>query len=223
MAENALADAVSAVCSLNDPTRLALYQYVIAQGDAVGRDHVAQATGISRHSARFHLDRLADAGLLDVEFRRLSGRRGPGAGHPAKLYRKSDVEMAVTVPERRYEIAGHMLATAFATAAQGDVSLSDALKRAARDTARAMAGPTDRGLPGAIDKLADAGFAPRAVPEGYVLGNCPYRAVAEAAPEVVCGMTLDLVAALLDESGASRTSARLDPAPGRCCVTMSSA
>src|SRR5262245_6489164 len=220
MAATDFADAVSAVGVLNDSTRLALYRYVIAQDDAVGRDQVVQATGVSRHRVRFHLDRLAEVGLLDVEFRRISERRGPGAGHPAKLYRKSELEVAFTVPERRYEFVGRMLATACATAARGSVSLSDALERAARDAAGATDVQPGSGIPGAIEALASAGFEPQAVGQGYELTNCPYRAVAEAAPEVVCRTALCLVGALLDAAGASNASAHLRPAPRRCCVTV---
>ena len=56
----------------------------------MGRDQAAQGVGVPTHTAKFHLDRLVDEGLLEVEFRRLSGRTGPGSGRPAKLYRRSD-------------------------------------------------------------------------------------------------------------------------------------
>ena len=49
--------------------------------------------GVARHTAKFHLDRLVEEGLLDTEFRRLSGRQGPGAGRPTKLYRRSAREV----------------------------------------------------------------------------------------------------------------------------------
>jgi len=47
--------------------------------------------------AAFHLDKLLEQGLLDVEFRRISGRAGPGAGRPAKLYRLSARQLEVTL------------------------------------------------------------------------------------------------------------------------------
>jgi predicted ArsR family transcriptional regulator len=65
----------------------------------------------------FHLDKLVEEGLLDTEFRRLSGRRGPGTGRPTKLYRRSARNVAVTLPKRHYDLAGQILAGAVETAA----------------------------------------------------------------------------------------------------------
>src|SRR3954447_3847409 len=92
-----LGDGVSAVAALDDPARRALLDLVTERGAAVSRDEAAQALGLSRRATAFHLDRLADAGLLTVDFGGLPGRTGPGAGRPAKLYRRSDDEVAVSV------------------------------------------------------------------------------------------------------------------------------
>src|SRR3712207_607786 len=87
---------------LADPVRRALYQHVLGQPEPVSREQVAEACGAAVHTVKFHLDKLAAAGLLEVEYRRLSGRSGPGAGRPSKLYRPSRREVAFTVPPRRY-------------------------------------------------------------------------------------------------------------------------
>jgi len=75
----------------------------------VSRDDAAEAVEVSRQVAAYHLDRLADEGLLEVEFRRLSGRSGPGAGRPSKLYQRSDQVHDVSIPPRRYELAARIL------------------------------------------------------------------------------------------------------------------
>ena len=80
---------VGALSALGDPTRRSAYDYVAAQGRPVGRDEVATALGIGRTLAAYHLDRLAKEGLLSVAYARRSGRTGPGAGRPAKLYERS--------------------------------------------------------------------------------------------------------------------------------------
>jgi predicted ArsR family transcriptional regulator len=77
----------------------------------VSRDEAAAGVGVPRHRAKFHLDKLVGDGLLEAEYRRRSGRRGPGAGRPAKLYRASG-ELAVMLPGRRYELAGQLMARA---------------------------------------------------------------------------------------------------------------
>src|SRR5918911_20308 len=53
-----------------------------------------------RDLAAFHLDKLVEAGLLEASFRRLGERRGPGAGRPAKLYRRGAGEVAASLPPR---------------------------------------------------------------------------------------------------------------------------
>src|SRR3712207_1417538 len=95
-------DQVAGVALLNEPVRRALYRFVTSQPQSVTRNQAAKAVGVQRALAAHHLDRLAEDGLLEVEFRRLSGRRGPGAGRPSKLYRRSDREISVSLPERRY-------------------------------------------------------------------------------------------------------------------------
>src|SRR5436189_6162126 len=98
-------DPVGAIALLDEPRRRALYELVTSRRDPMGRDEAAATLGIGRELAAFHLDRLAEAGLLDVEYRRLGGKTGPGAGRPAKLYRRSKSEGAVSLPARDYERA----------------------------------------------------------------------------------------------------------------------
>ena len=65
---------VTSLGLLADPLRWALYRLVAESEDqAVGRDEAARAVGASRSLVAYHLDRLAKEGLLEVEFRRLSG------------------------------------------------------------------------------------------------------------------------------------------------------
>src|SRR5919202_5750702 len=66
-------------------------------------DEAAAGLGVHRNVARGRLDRLAGAGLLDVTFERRSGRTGPGAGRPAKVYRVAPELEAIEFPPRRYE------------------------------------------------------------------------------------------------------------------------
>ena len=77
-------DDVGAVSLLDEPARRRLYDWVVSQGRPVGREEAAKAVKITRSLATFHLDRLAEAGLLEAGYRRLSGKVGPGAGRPAR-------------------------------------------------------------------------------------------------------------------------------------------
>ena len=123
---------VGALSALGDPTRRSAYDYVSAQGRPVGRDEVATALGIGRTLAAYHLDRLAKEGLLSVAYARRSGRTGPGAGRPAKLYERSEREVAVSVPPRDYGLAARLLAHAAAHDEDGGT------RRALRGAAEAL-------------------------------------------------------------------------------------
>ncbi|MGI5201071.1 helix-turn-helix transcriptional regulator [Spirillospora sp. CA-108201] len=205
---------IDAIALLQDPVRRRLYEFVAAQGREVGRGEAAEAAGIARTLAAFHLDKLVDAGLLEAGSRRLTGRSGPGAGRPAKVYRRSAAERDVSLPARDYRTAAGLLAEA-AESAGLDMELQDAARRRGR-ALRGRSGPLD-GLDELADVLTDRGYEPVMDDEGAVLRmrNCPFHAVAEQFPPLVCGMNLALLEGLAE---GSRVRVRMDPRPGWCCV-----
>jgi predicted ArsR family transcriptional regulator len=224
---------VSGVGALAEPARRALYLYVVAQPDPVSRDQAAAGAGLPRHTAKFHLDKLVADGLLDTEYRRLSGRRGPGAGRPMKLYRRSSRQVAVTLPPRHYDLAGRILARAVEDAARDGVPVLQAVQRAAAETGHRLGAaqrPRDERSATVLDDaaaleavaavLAAHGYEPRVQGDRVVLANCPFHALAREHTALVCGMNLHLITALLEELGRRDVLAGLDPAPHRCCVTL---
>jgi len=223
-----LANRLAGVAALADPVRRDLFRYVSAQSAPVSRDQAAEALGIPRHTAKFHLEKLADEGLLDTSFKRLSDRRGPGAGRPTKLYRRSSRQLSVTLPERRYDVAGQLLASAIDNAT--DRTAVDALTSAAAewgrtvgDEARAAAGTRpdrERLVASTCQALTDHGYEPRRVDSTIVLSNCPFDTLAREHTQLVCGMNLAIITAVTGQVGHSGLAARLDPAPDRCCVVL---
>ena len=208
--------------ALAEPVRRALYECVVASAEPLGREQAAEAVGVPLHTAKFHLDRLVDDGLLDVEYRRLSGRTGPGAGRPAKLYRRSAREFAVSFPPRHYDLAGQILADAVDRAGDGaalDSALSEAAQRAAY---RVVASRPPAEAPGErVDEvLAGLGYEPRAEASGLRLVNCPFHALAQEHTALVCGVNRTFVQGLLDALGRTDVVACLTPTPGQCCVTV---
>jgi predicted ArsR family transcriptional regulator len=212
-----LADRVAAVTALDDPVRRALLDLVSRSGTAVSRDEAAQALGLTRRAAAFHLDRLADEGLLAVEFRRLTGRTGPGAGRPSKLYRRTADEVAVTIPERRYDLAGELLAAAVEAATRSDEPARDALMRLAKDAGRGMGAAS-----GTLEKvLKHNGFEPRPDGDGgIVLGNCPFHRLAQRHTDIVCHLNLELLQGAAEGADHRERTVVLDPEVGRCCVRV---
>lgn len=222
---------VAGIGALAEPVRRALYLYVVAQPEPVSRDQAAAGTDLPRHTVKFHLDKLVDEGLLDAEFRRLTGRQGPGAGRPSKLYRRSQREMAVTLPEREYELVGEILAAAIEDAAEGSKPVLDAVARAADDAGRRLgASAAAKGTTAATSPLesvsaalAAHGFEPRADGDDVVLANCPFHALSRSHTQLVCHMNHGLISAMADELGHDDVDVRLEPGPNRCCVKLSAA
>jgi predicted ArsR family transcriptional regulator len=53
-----------------------------------------------------------------------------------------------------------------------------------------------------------------------VLRNCPFDALAREHTELVCGMNLAIMTAVTNQLQETALAARLEPAPGRCCVVL---
>jgi predicted ArsR family transcriptional regulator len=227
---NTFAASVAGVAALAEPVRRDLYLFVAAQPEPVSRDQAAAGVGVAVHTAKFHLDRLADEGLLEVEYRRLSGRRGPGAGRPTKLYRRSDHEVAVSLPPRQYDLAAGVMAAAIESSMTAGTPLPDALRESAVAAGRQLAGAdaeraSQDPLHAVCQVLADHGYEPRTEPDEeseqrVVMANCPFHWLSRTHTELVCGLNADLITGLTQTVGRGVVSARLEPAPGRCCVVL---
>lgn len=201
---------------LADPLRRRIHD-ALCDGRERTRGEVADELAIPRSTAAFHLERLAAAGLVAVESRRLNGRAGPGAGRPAKLYRLIDREPAELEP-RRYALAGAVMAEAIELAAKGE-SPRDALRRAAGGAGRRLA----HGAAGLVEALDAAGFAPRSEGHDIVLGVCPFHRLAQERPGVVCELNHALVCGMASAVGAPTEAVRLDPGAGECCLRLAEA
>jgi predicted ArsR family transcriptional regulator len=212
---------ISVVAVLDDPVRRSLYDYVCMQSRGVSRKDAAQAVGIQRTLAAFHLDRLAEAGLVEVTFRRPEGRSGPGAGRPAKLYQRAAGEHQVSVPPRDYRSAAEMLAEVVdLTGAEPQLQRSARRRGAAAGRAarrQAPAEPESGLLAGA---LAARGYQPYHDGAQIRLRNCPFDVLASHYPPLICGMNLALLQGLLDGAAVTALEATLDPRPGDCCVAL---
>lgn len=234
--EESFAAQVTRLGALADPVRRAVYRFVVAQPEPVSRDQAADGVEVPRHTAKHHLDRLVEEGLLVTEFRRLTGRTGPGAGRPAKLYRRADTDIAVSLPHRRYDLAGAVLADAVERSLAG-TALHAAVHDAAAAAGARVAGETPAAEPGTppLDRLSRAlaphGYEPReedpdepaaepVAEHRLVLGNCPFDQLAADHTELICGMNLSFVDAVAEGIGCSGLRAGLDPDPERCCVTV---
>lgn len=221
---------VAGIGALAEPVRRELYLYVCSQPGPVGRDRAAAALGITRHQAKFHLDRLEAEGLLETGYARLTGRAGPGAGRPAKLYRRSPRDIAISLPDRQYELAGQLMADAIAgTVSTGEAILS-ALHRVAtaHGSALGRAATASDGSPCGYENarsvvmqaLTGSGYEPQPDGDRVIMANCPFHALAQSHTALVCQMNLALITGLADSIAPRHLAARLEPDDQRCCVVV---
>lgn len=212
---------IAAVAAVDDPQRAALYEWVSRRGEAVGRDDAARELDLPRSTVAFHLDRLVEQGLLVTEYRRLSGRTGPGSGRPAKLYRRAPGDVQVSIPPRQYELAGELLASAIDEAERSDIPVREALASIAAETGRHLGTQA-----GSLDAaLEEGGYQPRADEAGGIaLANCPFHRLASAHTELVCHANAALLRGIADGVGVDPDAVEsITPLDDGCCVRIAPA
>ncbi|GAB3649857.1 helix-turn-helix transcriptional regulator [Glycomyces tarimensis] len=217
MDEVSIPEGASGLDVLSNPVRRRVYDYVAAQRAPVRRDQVAEAAKISRTLAAYHLDRLADAGLLTTGYARPEGRGGPGAGRPAKQYAPARDEVSVTIPPREYGLLAEILVDAVAAA--DSEALRSALLAAAERQGRAV----DEEATDLLATLTRCGYEPHITDHDDIeLRNCPFHRIAQRETELVCGMNRSFLRGVLAARDADPERVELAPGPGRCCVVIHS-
>ena len=219
-----------AVAALEDDLRRRMYVFIRGQGRPVSRDEAAEQVGISRKLAAFHLDKLVERGLLTAHYARLPGRGGRGAGRSSKLYESSDLEIDVSIPERRYDIVGEIMLAALTEDSKEPPQ--ETARRIAYDKGHAIGEEVkaelhlrppgaERALAVAEEILARYGYEPYRVADDMIsLRNCPFHNLSQRAPELVCGMNREFIDGFLRGLGNESVEAALVPTPGECCVKL---
>ena len=227
-----LGSAAASIGALEDDLRRKMYTFIRRAGRPVARDEAAQAVGISRKLAAFHLDKLVDRGLLSSHYARPPGRSGPGAGRSAKYYEPSEDLVEVSLPPREYDVVGAILVDAIVESENGS-SAKEVAGRIAFEKGLALGKEVkaESGLrpPGAeraisvAERVLDAnGYEPYRDEAGALrLRNCPFHDLSRRSPELVCGLNKSFVEGLLRGIGNDSVTAELDRRPGECCVRLS--
>lgn len=208
---------IAAVASLGDGKRRQLFELVAGSSKPVGRDDAALALGLPRSTASFHLDRLVEDGMLAVEFHKPAGKAGPGSGRPAKMYRPAVHEVGASVPDRNYDLAGELMATAIEDSLAAGQTVHESLVATSYGKGRAMAA----GSGSLKEFLAAEGYQPE--PDGnggFVLVNCPFHRLSDGHPEVVCTMNGAFLSGAAAGSGESEERVVKNTAPGQCCARI---
>jgi len=214
-------DDVPAIGLLEDPVRRRIYDWVVGQARPVGREETARALDLTRALATFHLDKLAAAGLLDADYRRLTGRVGPGAGRPARVYWRARRDFAVTLPQRQYRRAAELFA--FALEGLDESAVETELQAAGARLGEEIGAAAGRGTPRRrlLAALSAGGYEPHPDEHGTIrLRNCPFDALVETHRPLVCGTNLAFAQGVARAVGSTDVEPVLDPQPGHCCVAF---
>ena len=214
------------ISALKEPQRRVVYSVVLEGDEPLTRDDAARAAGISRSLAAFHLDKLVEAGLLEVATQPSAGRRRPAIGRPAKRYRRSSRQVELTVPPRRYALAGQILVAALGATEAGRPAV-DAATSIAGARGRELARPAGERrrepdvLGAAATELEMLGYLPLQQEDRIILANCPFHALVQVDQKLTCQMNLALIGGLVAGLGVEeQLTPLLAPQSGRCCVTL---
>ena len=187
--------------------------------------------GVALHSAKFHLDKLVEEGLARRRVPPTERTAGTGGGRPARPYRRSDRERAVSLPARHYELAGEVIASAMDEALREKAPLPEAIRTAAR-AADATWSAGDTGRPGPAEvrarrsrvtgelrrsrrqALEPLGYEPRIDDHEVCLANCPFDKLAADHTALICGMNLDFVDGVVEGLDCRNVTAALAPHEG---------
>ena len=182
--------------ALGDNTRYAIYLELARSPHPLGTAEVASALGLHVNTVRPHLEKMRDAGLLEVE---VDGRGG--VGRPQHLYGLAADAPSLGLEPPVFPLATAMLLRMAASAGLGAEEAVEAGRDQGRmDASQVLAAPEERRLPcfaALMRRLGDLGFDPAAVAteEGATIAftHCPFRDLAEANPALVCSLHRGLV------------------------------
>jgi predicted ArsR family transcriptional regulator len=209
--------------ALGDETRYAMYQELARSTAALSAQELAETLGIHPNTVRLHLERLREAGLVDVE----AVHRGT-VGRPQHLY-----FLAAGAPGLGFDPPAHALLAGLLAAIAERVGADE---RDATETGRIWGAETgkrtrSRNCIRALEaELGRLGFEPAVEPDAPAslsggarieFLHCPFRELAEAYPELVCNLHRGLCEGVVDAVGGGRVeefATLYDPEP--CHVTV---
>ena len=210
-------DQLTVLKALGDETRFAMYRELARSTGALSAQDLADRLGLHANTVRLHLERLREAGLVDVE----AVHRGT-VGRPQHLYFLADGAPALGFDPPAHALLAGLLA-ALAERVGADAASAKSTGRVwGADTGRRT---RSRSCLAALEaELTRLGFEPSAeAADGAHEGStridflhCPFRELAEAYPELVCNLHRGLCEGVVDSAGGGRVeefATLYDPEP----------
>lgn len=192
--------------ALGDSTRYAIYCQIARSPVPVSTSELAASLNLHPNTVRPHLERLREAGLLEVE------RESRGTvGRPQHRYQVAAGAHLAEPQAPAQEMLAEMLAdlaNELRAAPEDVVDIGRRQGRRAEERSRpAHPRPCVQALQ---EQLVELGFEPTTAGEGadvtVTFMRCPFRQLAEAHPEVVCELHRGLVEGIVDASGGAKVA-----------------
>jgi predicted ArsR family transcriptional regulator len=198
-------DELTTLKALGDETRYALYRELSSSTAPLSAHDLADRLGLHPNTVRLHLERLREAGLVDVE----PIHRGT-VGRPQHLYFLADGAPSLGFdPPAHALLAGLLAALAERVGADPADATHTGRAWGVEAARRTRTGSCLRALEGELSRL---GFEPATeAADGQYEGasrvhflHCPFRELAEAYPELVCNLHRGLCEGVVDAVGGGR-------------------
>jgi predicted ArsR family transcriptional regulator len=179
-------DLLAVLKALGDETRFSMYQELASSTAPLTASELADRLGLHANTVRLHLERLREAGLVDVE----PVHRGT-VGRPQHVYSLASGAPGLGFDPPSYTLlAGLLAALADRVGAEGDDAAAAGYAWGTEAGRRTRSRSCAKALMGEMDRL---GFDPEAetLPGNQVdiaFLHCPFRELAEAYPELVCNL-----------------------------------
>jgi predicted ArsR family transcriptional regulator len=209
--------------TLSGVTRVAVLNTLTAAGTPLTVQQISERVGLHTNTVRFHLTQLMRAELV-----REDQADPSGPGRPRNVYSRAPETSGE--PEKGYQLlaeilAGHLAATSPAPAAAATAAGQEWGRHLTERPAPFAHVTSEQAIEQIMTFLDQLGFAPELEHEGHriLLRACPFRAVADHRPDVVCSVHLGLMRGALAEMGAPIEVTDLTPsrAPHPCIAILS--
>lgn len=215
---------------LDAPLRRAIVEELTGASTSEGHEgltaaELAERLDVHVTTIRFHLDRLEEAGIVEGRVVRSGGRGRPHRRFVARS----------RLPEAPFEVLASVLTSVIATAQEHRLTPQQAGVRWALERAEQLGlrpqSPDDRcGEVSAqvADLLGEWGYTPQTdIDRGSLsltvtLRECPFLALAQAHPDVVCGIHRGLLQGTLQAVGETGSHVTLEPlvTPDTCIARL---
>ena len=184
--------------ALGDNTRYAIYLELARSPRPLSTGDISELLDLHVNTVRPHLERMRDVGLLQVD----TEARG-SVGRPQHRYWLADDAPALGLEPSPFPMLAKVLVSAAAGGGIDGEDVADSARRQGKVDARRWSDAP--ALEALVGEQARLGFDPAVVEDEsgttVAFAHCPFRALAEEHPELVCKLHCGLVEGLLEELG----------------------